>query len=361
MNAFKESITTTTRDEQQRDEELYGVKYDNGPPDGAVEGDTTSHEKENVNENKSETPNDPSSKEKSDASKQPLKLTKLKEPENLKISKLTVSGREHSLKLLTSALRSNASLDTIESSSSEIQELASKIEFHIFLKSKSQRSYKTNCFETVQDINKDSKLGKVFIFNDKELETEPARNVRGFIQISETVFKEEEDWGDYDAAACGVGELGNYNEPLSPGRDDYMNHQEDQNQGEFIVHDELPPPPPPTTEHTDHGSKKKKGKRKSSRADNSPSSGKRRSKKSSKSKRGDEHKERDKSTSKSKSKSLSPPPPTMTTIAITPPPMTTTTITPPPLVSQQYSPLHPFRQFETSPEITSVEQNRLYQ
>merc|ERR1712080_219070 len=102
-------------------------------------------------------------------------------------------GREHCLKLLTSALRSNSSVDTIESSSSEIQELASNIEFHVFLKSKLVTTYKTNCFQMVQKVNQASKLGKVFVFDDKQVEESTTEKLEsGFMKASEYACKQNE-------------------------------------------------------------------------------------------------------------------------------------------------------------------------
>lgn len=168
VNAFQEAITTGRMD----DSDVYG-KSTNGGTSIYDDGEIVSGD-ENIVE---EAATDSKKKEKNGTKSNVImpenvsnSSTKLKEPNNPRISKLTLSVREHSLKLLTSALRSNSSLDTVESSSSEIQELASKIEFHIFLKSRSAKDYRTNCFQTVQHINHDSKMGKVFIFRDEDIE-----------------------------------------------------------------------------------------------------------------------------------------------------------------------------------------------
>ena len=114
--------------------------------------------------------------------------TKLRESHNTRIPKLQVSVREHCLKLLTSALKSNQNTGDDEGSTTqEVQEVACAIEFHCFMKSKIATTYKTNNFQMVQKINQSSKLGKVYVFEAEENNAPPQKLETGFIKASDYV------------------------------------------------------------------------------------------------------------------------------------------------------------------------------
>lgn len=202
VNSFKEAITftSTSMSKPQDDDtsEMYGggrrgadTKYDD---DGEIVsdkedglGDFIKDEFKKRNSFKKAFKTIP---EKVDLN------TKLIEPHNSRIAKLAVSVREHCLKLLNSALKSNANLDDAENSSLVvITKLASKVEFDVLQKSKLSTTYKTNCFKMVQQINQYSKVGKTFTLKacqDQE-EDDTAKLHTGFMKASDYVNKQNDE------------------------------------------------------------------------------------------------------------------------------------------------------------------------
>jgi len=201
VNAFKEAITfsstTISKKESLEDrKELYG---------GGRHGADTNYDEGEIISDDDNGDNPPQSnglgnliktefKKRKNTSngvevilEKPSIDTKLTEPHSKKIPKLLISVREHCLKLLTSAVRSNSSIDTVESSTSEIQKLASKIEFFIFKKSRLSTLYKTGCFQMVQEINQASKSAAVFNFEEYEKKMVEKNSKPVFKKASEMV------------------------------------------------------------------------------------------------------------------------------------------------------------------------------
>ncbi|XP_066931580.1 ATP-dependent DNA helicase Q5-like [Clytia hemisphaerica] len=203
VNAFKETIsfnsTKISKPHSSSANSLYGGGKFGEQDDGEIiSGDESESGDENDEEDKEGALNDVIKDEfkKRRGSNSGVEIimekpsldTKLIEPHSTKIPKLPVSVREHCLKLVTSALRSNASNDKIESSSLEIQSLASKIEHHIFKRARLCSMYKSYCFQTVQEINKASKLGAVYKFNEEEAKEKEKESI-GFKKASEMIDK----------------------------------------------------------------------------------------------------------------------------------------------------------------------------
>ncbi|XP_047125556.1 ATP-dependent DNA helicase Q5 isoform X1 [Hydra vulgaris] len=195
LNAFKDSInftsTTISLKSSNKTNNLYGggkngidTKYDDG--EITSDGEDTSKDSDLSSLIKKEFEKRKTYKT-SDTDERPSINTKLIEPYNKKIPKLSISVREHCLKLITSALRSNISVD---SSSHEVLELSSKVEFDIFKKSNINTVYKTNCFQMVQEVNAFSKLGKVYSYSEKKEEQEKEKHPF-FIKASD-ISKEKE-------------------------------------------------------------------------------------------------------------------------------------------------------------------------
>ncbi|XP_057312754.1 ATP-dependent DNA helicase Q5-like [Hydractinia symbiolongicarpus] len=196
VNAFKENITfTSTTISKKADNDtsqLYGGGRngtDTAYDDGEIHSDEEEYEKED--NGLTDVVQKEFQKRKSNnvvaetAMDKPSLDTKLLEPHSKKIPKLQISVREHCMKLITSALRSNASLDTVESSTLEIQQLASKVEFYAFRTSRLATTYKMHCFQTVQEINQASKIGKVYMFDENAKKEEEKPPV--FVKASDMI------------------------------------------------------------------------------------------------------------------------------------------------------------------------------
>ncbi|XP_077643477.1 ATP-dependent DNA helicase Q5 isoform X1 [Lonchura striata] len=86
----------------------------------------------------------------------------LKEAASRRISKLTVKGREHCLKMLEEALSSNQKTPAAEGRWSDPAAWAVEMEYEAFRTSKMANSYKAAVLKKVAEINKASKQGELF-------------------------------------------------------------------------------------------------------------------------------------------------------------------------------------------------------
>ncbi|NXG96927.1 RECQ5 helicase, partial [Loxia leucoptera] len=86
----------------------------------------------------------------------------LKEATSRKISKLTVKGREHCLKMLEEALSNNQKTPAAEGKWSDPGACAVEMEYEAFQTSKIANSYKAAVLKKVAEINKASKQGELF-------------------------------------------------------------------------------------------------------------------------------------------------------------------------------------------------------
>ncbi|NXN91918.1 RECQ5 helicase, partial [Rhinopomastus cyanomelas] len=86
----------------------------------------------------------------------------LKDAFSRRISKLTVKGREHCLKMLEEALSSNQKVPAAEGKGSDPHSCAVQLEYEAFRSSKMANSYKATVLKKVAEINKASKQGELF-------------------------------------------------------------------------------------------------------------------------------------------------------------------------------------------------------
>ncbi|XP_059720494.1 ATP-dependent DNA helicase Q5 isoform X2 [Haemorhous mexicanus] len=86
----------------------------------------------------------------------------LKEAASRRISKLTVKGREHCLKMLEEALNNNQKTPAAEGKWSDPGACAVEMEYEAFRTSKMANSYKAAVLKKVAEINKASKQGELF-------------------------------------------------------------------------------------------------------------------------------------------------------------------------------------------------------
>ncbi|NXP62435.1 RECQ5 helicase, partial [Chloropsis cyanopogon] len=86
----------------------------------------------------------------------------LKEAASRRISKLTVKGREHCLKMLEEALSNNQKTPAAEGKWSDPGACAVEMEYEAFRTSKMANSYKAAVLKKVAEINKASKQGELF-------------------------------------------------------------------------------------------------------------------------------------------------------------------------------------------------------
>ncbi|XP_063031544.1 ATP-dependent DNA helicase Q5 isoform X1 [Melospiza melodia melodia] len=86
----------------------------------------------------------------------------LKEAASRRISKLTVKGREHCLKMLEEALSNNQKTPAAEGKWSDPGACAVEMEYEAFRSSKMANSYKAAVLKKVAEINKASKQGELF-------------------------------------------------------------------------------------------------------------------------------------------------------------------------------------------------------
>ncbi|NWU90863.1 RECQ5 helicase, partial [Upupa epops] len=86
----------------------------------------------------------------------------LKDAFSRRISKLTVKGREHCLKMLEEALSSNQKVSAAEGKGSDPHTRAVELEYEAFRSSKMANSYKATVLKKVAEINKASKQGELF-------------------------------------------------------------------------------------------------------------------------------------------------------------------------------------------------------
>lgn len=86
----------------------------------------------------------------------------LKEATSRRISKLTVKGREHCLKMLEEALSNNQKTPAAEGKWSDPGACAVEMEYEAFQTSKIANSYKAAVLKKVAEINKASKQGELF-------------------------------------------------------------------------------------------------------------------------------------------------------------------------------------------------------
>ncbi|NXH15948.1 RECQ5 helicase, partial [Bucco capensis] len=103
----------------------------------------------------------------------------LKDASSRRISKLTVKGREHCLKMLEEALNTNQKVPAAGGKGSEPHAWAVQLEYEAFQSSKMANSYKATVLKKVAEINKASKQGDLFsVFGSgtggkSSLETKP--------------------------------------------------------------------------------------------------------------------------------------------------------------------------------------------
>ncbi|XP_010080813.1 PREDICTED: ATP-dependent DNA helicase Q5 [Pterocles gutturalis] len=83
-------------------------------------------------------------------------------PIGLRISKLTVKGREHCLKMLEEALSTNQKVPAAGGKGSDPHACAVELEYEAFRTSKMANSYKATVLKKVAEINKASKQGELF-------------------------------------------------------------------------------------------------------------------------------------------------------------------------------------------------------
>ncbi|XP_015735206.1 ATP-dependent DNA helicase Q5 isoform X1 [Coturnix japonica] len=86
----------------------------------------------------------------------------LKDASSRRISKLTVKGREHCLKILEEALSANQEVPTAAGKWSDPHACAVELEYEAFRTSKMANSYKASVLKKVAEINKASKEGELF-------------------------------------------------------------------------------------------------------------------------------------------------------------------------------------------------------
>ncbi|XP_064007096.1 ATP-dependent DNA helicase Q5 isoform X2 [Pogoniulus pusillus] len=86
----------------------------------------------------------------------------LKDASSRRISKLTVKGREHCLKLLEEALSANQKIPAAEGKGSDPHACAVELEYEVFRLSKMANFYKAGVLKKVGEINKASKQGELF-------------------------------------------------------------------------------------------------------------------------------------------------------------------------------------------------------
>ncbi|NWV04660.1 RECQ5 helicase, partial [Ptilonorhynchus violaceus] len=86
----------------------------------------------------------------------------LKDAASRRISKLTVKGREHCLKMLEEALSNNQKTPAAEGKGSDPHACAVELEYEAFRTSKMANSYKAAVLKKVAEINKTSKQGELF-------------------------------------------------------------------------------------------------------------------------------------------------------------------------------------------------------
>ncbi|NWI21354.1 RECQ5 helicase, partial [Crypturellus soui] len=86
----------------------------------------------------------------------------LKDASSRRISKLTVKGREHCLRMLEEALTNNQKVPTETGKGSDPHTCAVELEYEAFRTSKMANSYKATVLKKVAEINKASKEGEVF-------------------------------------------------------------------------------------------------------------------------------------------------------------------------------------------------------
>ncbi|NXU56972.1 RECQ5 helicase, partial [Turnix velox] len=86
----------------------------------------------------------------------------LKDASSRRISKLTVKGREHCLKMLEEALSTNQRAPAAGGGGSDPHARAVELEYEAFRTSKMANSYKATVLKKVSEINKASKQGELF-------------------------------------------------------------------------------------------------------------------------------------------------------------------------------------------------------
>ncbi|KAM6245316.1 ATP-dependent DNA helicase Q5 isoform 2-T2 [Porphyrio hochstetteri] len=86
----------------------------------------------------------------------------LKDASSRRISKLTVKGREHCLKMLEEALSTNQKFPAAGAKGSDPHACAVDLEYEAFRTSKMANSYKATVLKKVAEINKASKQGELF-------------------------------------------------------------------------------------------------------------------------------------------------------------------------------------------------------
>ncbi|NXG77732.1 RECQ5 helicase, partial [Baryphthengus martii] len=86
----------------------------------------------------------------------------LKDACSRRISKLTVKGREHCLKMLEEALSTNQNVPAARGKGSDPHACAVELEYEAFRTSKMANSYKATVLKKVAEINKASKQGELF-------------------------------------------------------------------------------------------------------------------------------------------------------------------------------------------------------
>ncbi|NWI97423.1 RECQ5 helicase, partial [Pitta sordida] len=86
----------------------------------------------------------------------------LKDAVSRRISKLTVKGREHCLKMLEEALSSNQKNPAAGGTGSDPHACAVELEYEVFRTSKMANSYKATVLKKLAEINKASKQGELF-------------------------------------------------------------------------------------------------------------------------------------------------------------------------------------------------------
>ncbi|KAM6050137.1 ATP-dependent DNA helicase Q5 isoform 1-T1 [Theristicus caerulescens] len=86
----------------------------------------------------------------------------LKDASSRRISKLTVKGREHCLKMLEEALSTNQKVPAAGGKGSDPRACAVELEYEAFRTSKMANSYKATVLKKVAEINKASKQGELF-------------------------------------------------------------------------------------------------------------------------------------------------------------------------------------------------------
>ncbi|KFP90290.1 ATP-dependent DNA helicase Q5, partial [Apaloderma vittatum] len=86
----------------------------------------------------------------------------LKDASSRRISKLTVKGREHCLKMLEEALSSNQKVPAAGGKGSDPHACAVELEYEAFQASKMANSYKASVLKKVAEINRASKQGELF-------------------------------------------------------------------------------------------------------------------------------------------------------------------------------------------------------